>query len=186
MLKEPSVHKTEEGKIIAHWDPKRRFAFFALSLVLLFTGSSGAIFAQADAGNKRREAHKGRPEKKRATRKRERGNGLSSSKARARSKREPETLNRAFETERDGRKRYKEWRHVDRKRDAESGREARKRYEVTKREAVRRRRGWIREENAKQSLFPRQLERRERERFPILPRDPRQSMFPQRSETFKR
>jgi hypothetical protein len=197
MLKGSFVHKTGEGKIIAHGDPWRRFASFALSLGLLFTGSSVAIFAQAEGGNKRREAHKRRPgkeheahkrrqEKERGRRKRGRGNGLISSRARVESEREPETLNRALETERDGRKRYLEWRHDDRKRDAESGREARKRYEVTKREAVKRRRGWIREENAKQSLFPRQPERRERERFPILPKDARQSMFPQRSETFKR
>jgi len=180
-----------KGKIIAHWDPGRRFASLALSLGLLLTGSSGAIFAQADGGNKRREAHKGRPEKERDTRKRRRGNGLSSSKARAESKREPQTLNRAFETERDGQKRYLEWRHLewrhdDRKRDAESGREARKRYEETKREAVKRKRGWIREENAKQSLFPRLPERRERERFPILPKNTKQSLFLQRPETFKR
>jgi len=208
MLKGSFVHKTGEGKIIAHGDPWRRFASFALSLGLLFTWSSIAIFAQAEGGNKRREAHKRRPgkeheahkrrpgkeheahkrrpEKERGRPKRGRGNGLISSRARVKSEREPETLNRALETERDGRKRYLEWRHDDRKRDAESGREARKRYELTKREAVKRRRGWIREENAKQSLLPRQPERRERERFPILPKDARQSMFPQRSETFKR
>ena len=197
MLKGSFVHKTGEGKIIGHWDPWRRFASFALSLGLLFTGSSGAIFAQGEGGNKRREAHKRRPGKEhkahkrrpgkgRETRKRGRGNGLRSSKARAESKREPETLNRAFETERDGRKRYLGWRHDDHKRDAESGRGARKRFEEPKREAVKRRRGWIREENVKQSLFPRQPERREREKFPILPKDARQSLFLQRPETFKR
>src|SRR5262245_20651864 len=119
MLKEPSVYKTEEGKIIAHWNPRRRFASYALSLVLLFTGSSGAIFAQAERGNKRREAHKRRPEKRRGARKRGRWKGLSSARARARSERKPQTHNRAFETERDGRKRYEE----------------------TKREAIKRRRG---------------------------------------------
>jgi hypothetical protein len=197
MFKGSFVRKTGEGKIIAHGDSWRRFASFALSLGLLFTGSSGAIFAQAERGNKRREAHKRRfekeheahkrrPEKERNTRKRGRENGLGSSSARTESKREPKTLNRALETERDGRKRYLEWRHDDRKRDAESGREARKRYEVTNREAVKRRRGWIREENTKQSLFPRQRERKEREKFPIFPKDARQSLFLQRPDTFKR
>jgi hypothetical protein len=197
MLKESFVHKTGEGKIIAHWDPRRRFASFALSLGLLITGSSGAIFAQPEGGNKRREAHKRRPEKEHEAHKRRpekehgarnrgRGNGLISSRARVESEREPETHDRAFETERDGSKRYLEGRHDDRKRDAESGREARKRYEETKREAIKRRREWIRDEKAKQSLFPRQPERRERERFPILPKDAKQSLFPQRPETFKR
>jgi hypothetical protein len=197
MLKGSFVHKTVEGKKIAHWDSRRRFASFALSLGLLFTGSSGAISAQAEVRNKQREAHKRRPEKEREahkrrpekerdTRKRGRGNGLSSSRARVEAKKDPETRNHAFETERDGRTRYLELRHDDRKRDVESGREARKRYEETKREAIKRRREWIREENAKQSLFSRQPERRERERFPILPKDAKQSLFLQRPETFKR
>src|SRR5262245_64915644 len=108
MLKGSFVHKTGEGKKIAHWYPRRRFASFALSLGLLFTGSSGAIFAQAERGNKRSEAHKRRPEKERDTGKRGRGNGLSSSKARVESERGPETHASAFETDRDGRKRYLE------------------------------------------------------------------------------
>jgi hypothetical protein len=208
MLKGSFVHKIWEGKKIAHWDSRRSLAYFALSLGLLFTGSSGAISAQAEVRNKQREAHKRRPEKEREghkrrsekeheghkrrsekernTRKRGRGNGLSSLRGRAESEKETETRNRAFETERDGRTRYLEWRHDDLKRDAESGREARKRYEETRREAIKRRREWIREENAKRSLFPRQPERREREGFPILPKDAKQSLFLQRPETFKR
>src|SRR5262249_58809926 len=115
MLQRSCGHRTGHGKVIRHWDRGQRFDSVALSLGTLFTGSSGAIFAQGEGGNKRREAHKRRaekkheahkrrPEKERNTRKRGRGNGLGSSRARAESKREPETLNRAFETERDGRK----------------------------------------------------------------------------------
>jgi hypothetical protein len=197
MLKVWFVYKPVEGKKIAHWDSSRRFASFALSLGLLFTGSIGAISAQAKVRNKQREAHKSRPEKEREAhkrrpekepdaRKRGLGNGLSSSRARTESEKDPKTRNHAFETERDGRTRYLELRHDDRKRDVESGRETRKRYEETKREAIKRRRELIRDENAKQSLFSRQPERRERERFSILPKDSKQSLFLQRPETFKR
>jgi hypothetical protein len=186
MLKVWFVRKTVKGKKIAHWDSRRRFASFALSLGLLFTGSSGAISAQAKVRNKQREAHKRRPEKGHDARKRGRGNGLSSSRARAESEKDPETRNHAFETERDGRTRYLELRHDDRRRDVESGREARKRSEETKRESIKRRRELIREESAKQSLFSRQPERRERERFSILPKDSKRSLFLQRPETFKR
>src|SRR5690242_15146679 len=88
MLKRLLVRKTGERKKIARWDLRRRFASFALSLGLLFTGSSNAIFAQAEVRNKRREAHKSRkekerearkrrPEKERDTRKRGRRNDLS-------------------------------------------------------------------------------------------------------------
>ena len=208
MLRGPFVNKTREGNKIAHCDSRRRFASLALSLGLLFTGSSVAISVHAEVrkkqrearkrrsekereahkrrSKKEREAHKRRPEKERNTRKGLRGNGLSSSRARAESKRGPETRNRAFETGRNWRTRYLESRHDDRKRDVDSGREARKRYEETKREAIKRRREWIREENAKQSLLPRQSERREREKLPILPKDAKQSLFLQRPETFKR
>ena len=207
MLKRSFVHKTGEGKKIAHWDLRRRFASFALTLGLLFMWSSGAIFAQAEVRNKRRETHKSRPERDREnhkrrpekdreahkrrlekdhdTRKRGRRNGLSSSSAHAESEREPETRKRLLETQREGRIKYL-WRHDNRKRDEESGREARKRYEETKREAIKRGQERIKEENAKRSLFPRQPERRERERFPILPKDAKQSLFLQRPETFKR
>src|SRR5262249_18120401 len=154
MLKGSLVHKAREGEKIAHWYSMRRFASFALSLGLLFTGSSVAISVQAKARNKQRKAHKGRlekgrvarkrrfekerdahkrrPEKERDTRKGGRGNGLSSSRARAESEGEPESRNRAFETGRNWRTRYLELRHDDRKRDVDSGREARKRYEETK------------------------------------------------------
>src|SRR5262245_6956705 len=70
MLKVSFVHKTVEGKKIPHWDSRRRFVSFALSLGLLFTGSSGAISAQAKVRNKQREAHKRRPEKERKAHKR--------------------------------------------------------------------------------------------------------------------
>jgi hypothetical protein len=197
MLKGPFVHKTGERKKIAHWDLRRRFATFALSLGLLFTGSTGAIFAQAEVRHKRREAHKRRPgkdreahkrrpEKDRDTRKRGRVNGLGSSRERAELEREPETRKRILETEREGHIKHLEWQHENRKRDAESGREARKRYEEAKRDAIKQRREWIREESAKHSLFSRQQEKKERERFPILPKDAKQSLFLQRPETFKR
>src|SRR5262245_22683300 len=121
MSKRFFVHKTVERKKIANWDLRRRFASFAISLGLLFMGSRGVIFGQAEARNKQRETHKRRPEKQREARKRrpekepdtrKRGlrNSLSSSRARAESEREPETRNRVSETERDGHTRYLEWR----------------------------------------------------------------------------
>jgi hypothetical protein len=56
------VHKTWNRKIIAHRDLRWSIAFFALSLGLLFMGSSSAIFAQGERRNQRREIHKPRPE----------------------------------------------------------------------------------------------------------------------------
>ena len=59
------VDKTWNGKIIAHRDLRWSIASFALSLGLLFMGSSSAIFAQGERRNQRREIHKPRPEIKR-------------------------------------------------------------------------------------------------------------------------
>ena len=151
MLKGSFVHKIREVKKIAYCDSRRRFASFALSLGLLFTGSSGAISVQAEVRNKRREAHKRRSEKEREahkrrlekerdTRKRGRGNGLSSSRARAESEREIETRNRAFETERDGRTRHSEWRHDDR-----LPKDAKQSLFLQRPETFKRNREWIKE-----------------------------------------
>src|SRR5262245_23260512 len=96
MLKRLLVHKTRERKKIAHRDLRRRFASFALSLGLAFTGSSGAIFAQGKRQDQRREAHKRRPEKERHARKSGRWNSLSSPRERAESEREPKTRKRGL------------------------------------------------------------------------------------------
>ena len=166
--------KTQEKKKIAHRDLRRRFASFALSLGLLFTGSSGAIFARAEGRDKRREANKRRPEKDREDHKR------LPEKEREAHKRRPE---RDSDTRKRGRGNSPS---VTSKRDAESRGEARKRYEETRREATKRKREWIRDDDAKQSLFSRQLERRGRATFPTLPKNAKQSLFLQRPEAFKR
>src|SRR5262245_49581808 len=84
MLKRVLVHKAREGKINAHWNLKRRLTTFALSMVLLFTGSSGAIYAQGAKRDQESEAHKRRLEKRREAQDRIRGNILSSSSGKGR------------------------------------------------------------------------------------------------------
>ena len=154
--------KTRGRKKIAHLDLSRRFVAFALSLGLVFTGSSGVINAQGERRDQRCEPKKRRPEKVR------------------------EAYKRRPEKEGEARKRRPEKEQEARKRDAELQSEPRKRYEETRRETVKRKRGWVKDDDAKQSLFLRQPEKRERERFSILPKDAKQSLFLRRPEDFKR
>src|SRR5215475_9550610 len=70
MLKRVLVHKAREEKKIGRRDLKRSLTSFALSMGLLFMGSSGAIFAKGESQDQGREAHKRRPEKGRKARKR--------------------------------------------------------------------------------------------------------------------
>ena len=97
------VHKTWNRKIIAHRDLRWSIASFALSLGLLFMGSSSAIFAQGERRNQRREIHKPRPEIKREAYKRR--PKKESEAYKRRTEKEAEAYKRRTEKERDNRKR---------------------------------------------------------------------------------